>query len=90
MLDTMLPLVFVTLGYENFENPTFGENKADLLFIGAEEKQEVVAQVIQDIGLTPIYVGGLYQQGILDAGMRFWFALSQKFGRHVAYKVLHD
>ncbi len=81
---------FNSLGYENFENPMFGEDNADLLFIGAEEKQEIVAQVIQDIGLNPIYVGELDQQGILDAGMRFWFALTRKYGRHVAFKILHD
>lgn len=81
---------FNTLGFENFQNPNFGDKRADLLFVGSEDKQDTMAQLIDDAGLNPLYVGGLDKMNILDAGMRFWFALSGQFGRHVAFNVLTD
>ncbi len=81
---------FNTLGFENFQNPTFGTERADLLFIGAPTQQEVVAGLITDVGLNPIYVGDLDQSGALDAALSLWFALSRRFGRHLAFRVLHD
>lgn len=81
---------FNTLGFENFQNPTFGTERADLLFIGAPAQQEVVASLITDVGLNPVYVGDLDQSGALDAALALWFALSRRFGRHLAFRVLHD
>jgi len=67
---------FNTLGFENFQNPNFGDEKADLLFVGNDVKIEVASTLISDAGLNPIYVGDVSNMGVLDAGMRFWFALT--------------
>jgi predicted dinucleotide-binding enzyme len=68
---------FNTLGWENFAEPQFGNLQA-------------VERLIADIGLNPMYVGGLEQVQLLDAVVRLWFSLAvgQKLGRHLAFKVL--
>jgi 8-hydroxy-5-deazaflavin:NADPH oxidoreductase len=81
---------FNTLGFENFREPQFGDEHADLLYIGPETQRTPIEQLIRDVGLNPVYVGGLEEIGTLDAATRFWFALSKRFGRHTAYKVLSD
>lgn len=81
---------FNTLGFENFREPQFGDEHADLLYIGPQVQRTPIEQLIRDVGLNPIYVGGLGEIGILDAATRFWFALSKRFGRHAAYKILSD
>lgn len=82
---------FNTLGFENFQSPAFGNDRADLLYIGNNDDHRLtVAALIQDVGLNPVFVGGLDQQSILDAATGFWFALSRVYGRHVAYRVLSD
>jgi hypothetical protein len=81
---------FNTLGFENFQNSTFGDERGDLLFVGPEAHQEHVAGLIRDVGLNPLYVGDLDQIGILDAALSLWFGLSRRLGRHLAFRVLHD
>lgn len=81
---------FNTLGFENFQNPTFGDERGDMLFIGPEAHQERVAGLIRDVGLNPLYVGDLDQNGVLDAALSLWFGLSRRLGRHLAFRVLHD
>jgi 8-hydroxy-5-deazaflavin:NADPH oxidoreductase len=50
----------------------------------------VAEQMITDIGLRPIYVGGVEQAGLVDAVAGLWFALAfgQGKGRNLAFKVL--
>jgi hypothetical protein len=83
---------FNTLGWENFAEPQFGNLQADLFYCGPDEPQtrQAVERLIADIGLNPMYVGGLEQVQLLDAVVRLWFSLAvgQKLGRHLAFKVL--
>lgn len=46
--------------------------------------------LISDVGLRPVYLGGAEQMGLLDSIASLWFALAfgQKKGRHLAFKVL--
>ncbi|HRL14455.1 MAG TPA: hypothetical protein PKX07_21415, partial [Aggregatilineales bacterium] len=81
---------FNTLGFENFQNPVFEGERADMLFVGPGAHQERVAGLIRDVGLNPLYVGDLDQMGVLDAALTLWFGLSRRLGRHLAFKVLHD
>jgi len=81
---------FNTLGFENFQNPLFGDERADMLFIGPEFQQKVVSDLIADVGLNPVYIGDLDQTAALDAALSLWFALSRRFGRHLAFRILHD
>jgi len=82
---------FNTLGWENFANPEFEEGRADLFYCGPDgDARAEVEQLITDIGLRPMYVGGVEQVDLVDAVGRLWFALAlgQGKGRHLAFKVL--
>ena len=82
---------FNTLGWENFAEPEFNGIEADLFYCGsAEDARANVERLISDIGLRPVYLGGVEQVGMLDSLTSLWFALAfgQKKGRHIAFKVL--
>jgi len=83
---------FNNYGWENFENPQFDGGTADLFYCGTEGDSRVkVNKLIADVGLNPVYLGGVDQVGIVDSLLKLWFALSsgQKKGRHLAFKVLN-
>ena len=88
--QTSIYKAFNTLGYENFADPIIGGEQADLLFIGPDEHLATVIVLIADTGINPVHVGGLDQMGVLDAAMMFWFQMTRRFGRHTAFRVLHD
>lgn len=82
---------FNTLGWENFAEPDFHGIQADLFYCGPDgEARTKVEQLIAEIGLRPIYLGGNNQMGLLDSIAALWFTLAfgQKKGRHIAFKVL--
>lgn len=90
--DVVYARAFNTLGWENFADPHIGGVQADLLWCGPEPGAgaEAVEQLIADVGLHPVRVGGLDQLDTVDAVARLWFALAlgQGLGRHLAFKVL--
>jgi predicted dinucleotide-binding enzyme len=80
---------FNSLGWENFENPRYGDDVADLFYAGPTgEARGVVDSLILDVGLRPIYTGT--DPDLVDGVLRLWFALvrGQGMGRGVAFKVL--
>jgi predicted dinucleotide-binding enzyme len=82
---------FNTLGWENFANPEFEGGPADLFYCGSDgDARMAVEQLITDIGLRPVYLGGVEQVGLVDAIGSLWFALAfgQGKGRHLAFKML--
>jgi predicted dinucleotide-binding enzyme len=82
---------FNSLGWENFAEPVFDGVQADLFYCGPDvETRGTVEQLISDVGLRPVYLGGSEQMGLLDSIASLWFtlALGQKKGRHIAFKVL--
>ena len=82
---------FNSLGWENFAEPNFNGVQADLFYCGSDgEAKSKVEQLISDVGLRPIYLGGSEQMGLLDSLTSLWFTLAfgQKKGRHLAFKVL--
>ncbi len=82
---------FNTLGWENFANPTFGDVQGDLFYAGPDgESQVQIEQLISDVGLRPIRLGGTDQIALVDAMLGLWFTLSKTHGRHLAFKVLSD
>lgn len=82
---------FNTLGWENFANPEFDGERADLFYCGPDgDARTEIEQLISDVGLRPMYVGGTEQVGLVDSVTGLWFALAvgQGKGRHLAFKVL--
>jgi 8-hydroxy-5-deazaflavin:NADPH oxidoreductase len=82
---------FNSLGWENFENPLFGDVQADLFYCGpGGEAQLLVETLIRDVGLRPVRVGDLSQVHLVDMVASLWFALAlgQGMGRQLAFKVL--
>jgi len=84
---------FNNLGWENFENPQFGDETADLFYCGdSGEAQQVVDGLIAAVGVRPVYVGGVDRAPVIDALTSLWFALAVYGGRdrHLAFKMLED
>lgn len=82
---------FNSLGFQIFEKPMFGATAADHLYCGPDvEQRATIETLINDIGLSPIYLGGLDQVAVLEACTQLYFALAKLHGRHVAIKILHD
>ena len=82
---------FNNLGWQNFENPQFGDIQADLFYCGpAGDAQAVVEQLIVDVGLRPVRVGDLDQIQLVDLMGLIWRALAsgRGMGRHLAFKLL--
>lgn len=82
---------FNTLGWENFAEPLFDGVQADLFYCGSEdEPQKIAEQLIADVGLRPVYLGGVEQTSLVDSLGSLWFALvfGQHKSRHLAFKML--
>lgn len=71
---------FNTLGGENMENPTFDDGPADLFFSAPQADRALTEEVIERVGLRPIYVGADQEQ-LIDALFQLWIALAVKQGR---------
>lgn len=82
---------FNTLGWENFADPLFDGVTADL-FYAAEEghAKDVAERLIADIGLEPVWLGGIDAFDVVDSLTRLWFLLAfqRKLGRRLAFKLL--
>ncbi|HLC03666.1 MAG TPA: NAD(P)-binding domain-containing protein [Anaerolineales bacterium] len=85
---------FNSLGWENFADPTFGRDTADLFYCGPDstEAQQAFEAIVRDVGMRPIRVGDLDQVSIVDSVIRLWFSLAvgRGMGRHLAFKVLSE
>ncbi len=82
---------FNTYGWENLENPMYGNTPADMFFSGSDGEPRIqIEGLIKDVGMRPIYLGGPEQAGLVDAVLSLWFTLAvkQKMGRNFAFKVL--
>jgi predicted dinucleotide-binding enzyme len=87
--DTPVFRAFNSLGWENFRDPHYGDDVADLFYSGPDgPARATVEGLIADIGLRPIYTGT--DPEVVDGVLRLWFALvrGQSLGRGVAFKVL--
>jgi 8-hydroxy-5-deazaflavin:NADPH oxidoreductase len=94
---TMLPSTvryaraFNTLGGENFADPVFSEGRADMFFSAPEDDRRLVEEVIEGVGLRPVYVGE-DQEAIIDALFQLWIALALKQGRgrRIALRLMEN
>jgi predicted dinucleotide-binding enzyme len=82
---------FNTLGWENYADPVFDGVKADLFYAAEEGHAKRVADaLIADVGLEPVWLGGVETFDIVDSLTRLWFQLTfqRKLGRRLAFKML--
>lgn len=81
---------FSSLGWENLDNPDFDGTKADLFYCGDDDAKATVEQLVSDVGLEPVYLGGTDRVGLVEGMTDMWFnlALKQGLGRRVAFKLL--
>jgi predicted dinucleotide-binding enzyme len=80
---------FNTLGRENFAEPVFDGEPADLFFSCRQDDRAVVEELIGAVGLRPAYLGE-GKQDVVDGVLPLWFALVQANGgnRRLAFRVL--
>ena len=80
---------FNTLGGEVMADPEFADDRADMFFSAPAADRATVEQVIEGVGLRPVYVGE-DQEAIIDALFRLWIALAvtQGRGRRLALRLL--
>jgi len=80
---------FNTLGGEVMADPEFADGRADMFFSAPAADRATVEQVIEGVGLRPVYVGE-DQEAIIDALFRLWIALAiqQGRGRRLALHLL--
>ena len=90
--DAVLVRAFSTLGWENFADPQLGGQQIDLFYAAAESARPAAEQLIREIGLRPVCLGGLESVPAVDGLTRAWFALAfgQAKGRRVAFKLLEE
>jgi 8-hydroxy-5-deazaflavin:NADPH oxidoreductase len=84
---------FNNLGWENFVNPTFNGEQADLFYCGTDDPaRQKVETLIRATGLRPIYCGGPDQAAVIDNLTALWINLATRMGmgRHLALKLLAD
>lgn len=88
--DSSLYRAFSTLGWENFAEPLIDGHMIDLFYCGDSAKKDAVSLLIEQIGLRPVYLGGVDQVEIVDHLTRLWFnlAFQQGYGRRVALSLL--
>lgn len=82
---------FNNLGWENFAQPQIGSERIDLFYCGdAGEAQRAVHGLIDDVGLNPVYVGGLDKLPLIDMLTLLWASLAhgQGYGRRIGLKLL--
>ena len=81
---------FNTLGFEMFADPSVGGDVADLFWCGPEDAG--VEQLIADVGLRPVRVGGIDAIDVVDGVGRLWLTLVFRQGhpRRLAFRLLTD
>ena len=84
---------FNTLGVENLADPIVGGVRADLLYAAEEGvARDTAEQLIREVGLEPVWLGGVETFDVVDSVTRLWFTLvfQRKLGRRLAFKVLRE
>jgi len=82
---------FNTYGWDVFADPSVGSERPDLFYAGPEgESQRHVEQLISDVGLRPVWVGGTDAVDVVDGVLRLWFTLSRHRGRRIAFRLIAD
>ena len=87
--DVRYARAFNTLGGENMASPDFDGERADMFFSSPDADRAVVEEVVEGVGLRPVFVGP-DQEALVDCLFRLWIALAltQGRGRRLAFRLL--
>lgn len=83
---------FNTTGFNNMENPVYGDSSLDMFVAGDSERgKEVAKQLALDAGFAECYaIGGNDRFQLMEQFAWFWInmAMPQGFGRDIGFKLL--
>ena len=82
---------FNSLGWDVFANPQWGSVQADHFYCGPDgENRQLVEKLIAEVGVRPVWVGGLESAPVVDALGTLWVTLAfrQGWGRDIAFKMV--
>ncbi len=83
--------VFNSVGYEVMVDPSFGDQRASMLYAGDDvEAKHLAAQLVSDLGFDAVDAGPLSQSAYLEALAWLWISMAFKFGhgRGMAFCLL--
>jgi predicted dinucleotide-binding enzyme len=81
---------FNSLGWENFAEPAIDGEQVDLFYCGPDgHARPIVDRLIAEVGLRPIYVGGLETAPLVDSLGSLWMTLvwQQHKSRRMAFRL---
>ncbi len=84
---------FNSLGWEMLDDPLIEGTHADMFFCGPDGEHRVaVEQLIGDVGLRPVWLGGPEAAEIVDGVLRLWLTMVMQRGhsRRLAINLLED
>jgi NADPH-dependent F420 reductase len=82
---------FNTTGFENMQNPRYGEEAVTMFYAGDHaDAKEVVHRLAEDLGFDPVDAGGLKQSRALEILASLWGSLAyvQEMGRGIAFRLM--
>lgn len=80
---------FNTIGAETLLKPEFGTTRATTFVCGDDaHAKTVVMDLARDAGLDAVDAGSLASAALVESATRLWFALSQRYGRDIAFCLL--
>lgn len=83
--------IFNTTGFQNMDDPRFGNDRATMFYCGDDaEAKKVAARLAEDLGFEAIDAGPLAEARTLEHLALLWIHLAhvQKLGRGIAFKLM--
>jgi predicted dinucleotide-binding enzyme len=81
---------FNSTGFENMQNPVYGEDRSVMLIAGDDDKAcSVAASLAKDLGFESVKLGGLSKARLIEPMAMLWISMTQSLGtRGVAFGLL--
>lgn len=89
--DAQVVKAFNTIGANRMANPTIDGDPATMLLAGSHSGAvDSVSTLARDLGFEPVLAGGVDAAEHLEHLARLWIDLSQKHGRDIGFRLLHE
>jgi 8-hydroxy-5-deazaflavin:NADPH oxidoreductase len=80
---------FNSYAWEVYDRPEFDGQRPDLIYTSEDADRAVVEQLIEAVGLRPMWLGP-GQADVLDTALRLMFPLFSRYGRRTAMRFLTE